>query len=86
MKIFLTLILILVPTFPVLSNEIDNKGLICDYYSDNKKQITELLDNNNALKMPLNECIEWFNRIPSCWNKSNFEDGRLVVCDNACGN
>jgi len=50
------------------------------------KQITELLDNNNALKMPLNECIEWFNRIPSCWNKSNFEDGRLVVCDNACGN
>jgi MoaA/NifB/PqqE/SkfB family radical SAM enzyme len=51
------------------------------------KQITELLDNsNNALKTPLNECIEWFNRIPSCWNKSNFEDGRLVVCDNACGN
>ena len=41
MKIFLTLILILVPTFPVLSNEIDNKGLICDYYSENKKQITE---------------------------------------------
>ena len=41
MKIFLTLILILVPTFPVLSNEIDNKGLRCDYYSENKKQITE---------------------------------------------
>ena len=41
MKIFLILILIFVPTFPVLSNEIDNKGLICDYYSENKKQITE---------------------------------------------
>ena len=41
MKIFLTLILILVPTFPVLSNEIDNKGLRCDYYSENKKKITE---------------------------------------------
>jgi len=43
------------------------------------KQITELLDNNNALKMPLNECIEWFNRIPSCWNKSNFEDGSAGI-------
>lgn len=50
------------------------------------QQIQELLDNNNALERPLRECIDWFNRIPGCWNKSNFEDGRLVVCDNACGN
>lgn len=41
MKIFLILIVIFISTFPVSSNEIDNKGLICDYYSKNKKQITE---------------------------------------------
>jgi len=49
------------------------------------KQIQELLDDNNALERPLRECIGWFNSIPSCWNKSNFEDGRLVVCDSSCG-
>lgn len=49
------------------------------------KQIQELLDDNNALDRPLRECIDWFNRIPSCWNKPSFEEGRLVVCDNACG-
>jgi hypothetical protein len=49
------------------------------------EQINELLEPNNALKRPLQECIEWFNKIPACWNKTTFEDGRLIVCDNACG-
>ncbi len=49
------------------------------------KQINDLLEPNNALDRPLRECIEWFNKIPVCWNKTTFEDGRLIVCDNACG-
>jgi MoaA/NifB/PqqE/SkfB family radical SAM enzyme len=49
------------------------------------KQITNLLNENNALEKPLKECIEWFNKIPVCWNKKTFEDGRLIVCDSACG-
>jgi len=49
------------------------------------QQIQQLLDNNNALERPLRECIDWFNRIPSCWNKTSFEEGRLVVCDSSCG-
>lgn len=49
------------------------------------KQIQELLQPNNALERPLHECIEWFNSIPACWNKSTFEDGRLIVCDAMCG-
>jgi MoaA/NifB/PqqE/SkfB family radical SAM enzyme len=48
-------------------------------------QIADLLGPNNALERPLQECIEWFNKIPACWNKSTFEDGRLIVCDSACG-
>jgi len=48
-------------------------------------QINKLLEPNNALERPLQECIEWFNKIPTCWNKSTFEDGRLIVCDASCG-
>jgi MoaA/NifB/PqqE/SkfB family radical SAM enzyme len=48
-------------------------------------QIQNLLQPNNALERPLQECIEWFNNIPACWNKKTYEDGRLIVCDSACG-
>ena len=41
MKIYIILIFYFITLLPSLSNEIDNKGLICDYYSENKKQITE---------------------------------------------
>jgi len=49
------------------------------------EQINELLEPNNALERPLQECIEWFNNIPACWNKKTYEDGRLIVCDVSCG-
>lgn len=49
------------------------------------KQISALAVKNNALEYTLEECIEWFNSIPSCWNKKTFEDGRLIVCDASCG-
>ena len=49
------------------------------------KQISALAVKNNALEYTLEECIEWFNSIPSCWNKKTFEDGLLIVCDASCG-
>ena len=49
------------------------------------KQIVDLLTDNNALKKPLKQCIDWFNNIPGCWSKTSYEDGRLIVCDSACG-
>lgn len=49
------------------------------------KQIQNLLQPNNAIERPLQECIEWFNKIPACWNKKTYKDGRLIVCDSACG-
>lgn len=49
------------------------------------KQIKDLLEDNNALKKPLKDCMEWFDNIPGCWNKKSFEEGRLIVCDAACG-
>lgn len=49
------------------------------------KQINDIIQSNNALNKPLKECIKWFNNIPVCWNKTTFEDGRLIVCDAMCG-
>jgi MoaA/NifB/PqqE/SkfB family radical SAM enzyme len=49
------------------------------------KQITAILSENNALKKPLKQCIDWFENIPGCWKKTSYEDGRLIVCDSACG-
>ena len=49
------------------------------------RQIQDLIKPNNALEHQLHECIEWFNSIPSCWNKNSFESGRLIVCDSMCG-
>jgi MoaA/NifB/PqqE/SkfB family radical SAM enzyme len=48
-------------------------------------QIKNLLKKNNALEYSLEECIEWFNQIPNCWNKTTFELGRLIICDHNCG-
>lgn len=49
------------------------------------KQIAEILEPNNALEQPLQDCIKWFNKIPACWKQSTFETGRLIVCDASCG-
>lgn len=49
------------------------------------KQIKQMLQENNAIMKPLQECIEWFNNIPEKWNIKNYEDGRLIVCDSYCG-
>jgi len=37
------------------------------------------------LEYSLEQCIEWFNLIPKTWEKSSYADGRLLVCNNACG-
>ena len=67
MKIYLIIFIILIKAFPVLSNEIDNKGLICDYYSENKKQITEYywFNQGQAYKV-------WFDRKLSLIKKSTY--------------
>ena len=49
------------------------------------KQLIPMINENNALVYNLEHCIKWFENIPACWNKKTFEDGRLIVCDNACG-
>jgi len=55
------------------------------YHEAANAQLIPLIHKNNALQYPLEECIEWFSNITACWNKSSYESGRLVICDDVCG-
>jgi len=55
------------------------------YYQVINKQLNEIIKPNNALERPLEECIEWFNDIEKSWTVDKFEDGRLVICNDVCG-
>jgi MoaA/NifB/PqqE/SkfB family radical SAM enzyme len=50
-------------------------------------QICEMLHGveNNAKVKPLNECIEWFNKVESSWTIDSFEKGRTWLCNHECG-
>lgn len=48
-------------------------------------QLIPLIAKNNALEYPLEECIEWFKSVKNAWEIDNYEQGRLVICDESCG-
>ena len=48
-------------------------------------QLKELVTKNNALKYDLHTCIEWFNQVEESWKQPTFAQGRLKVCNDACG-
>jgi MoaA/NifB/PqqE/SkfB family radical SAM enzyme len=55
------------------------------YYQAVNQQLTALVAKNNALEYSLQQCIEWFNQIQESWKISNYNQGRLVICDDYCG-
>lgn len=55
------------------------------YHQAANAQLIPLIYKNNALKYPLEECIQWFRAIEDSWHKSAYQDGRLVMCDDNCG-
>ena len=56
-----------------------------NYHQAANAQVRPLIKNNNALKSPLSDCILWFNQIEKSWNIPTFESGRLVICNDVCG-
>ena len=48
-------------------------------------QLRPLISHNNALIYPLEECIQWFNKIEQSWNQPNFKSGKLMTCNSQCG-
>ena len=54
-------------------------------YSSKNLQIKNLTNENNALEYSLEHCINWFNAVEASWEKHNWEQGRLITCNNMCG-
>ena len=56
------------------------------YHQAANAQLIPLIAKNNALEHPLEQCVEWFKSIENSWKISTYEQGRLVICDDVCGN
>jgi sulfatase maturation enzyme AslB (radical SAM superfamily) len=55
------------------------------YHQVANAQLIPLIAKNNALEYPLQDCIEWFKSVEKAWKIPNYEQGRLVICDDTCG-
>jgi len=55
------------------------------YHQAANAQLKPLIRKNNAFQHPLEECIEWFADIEQSWTRDQYQDGRLVICDDNCG-
>ncbi len=55
------------------------------YHQAANAQLIPLIAKNNALEYPLQDCIEWFKSVENTWKISDYQQGRLVICDNNCG-
>jgi sulfatase maturation enzyme AslB (radical SAM superfamily) len=56
-----------------------------NYHQAANAQITPLIKNNNALENSLESCISWFVEIENSWKIPTFQQGRLVICNDVCG-
>jgi len=55
------------------------------YHEAANAQLIPIIIKNNALEYPLEECIEWFKSVENAWKIDNYKQGRLVICDDVCG-
>ena len=56
------------------------------YHQAANAQLIPLIKENNALMYSLEHCIRWFGDVEKSWNINTYETGRLVICDDNCGN
>lgn len=55
------------------------------YHQAGNAQLIPLISKNNALEYPLQQCIEWFSLVEKAWKTQTYEQGRLIICDDNCG-
>lgn len=55
------------------------------YHQAVNLQIKPHIQKNNALEYSIEECIKWFSSIEQSWNIPDYEQGRLIACDDNCG-
>lgn len=55
------------------------------YHQPANAQLKSIMQKNNALEYSLEECLKWFDKIEKSWAIPTFEQGRLVICNDVCG-
>jgi MoaA/NifB/PqqE/SkfB family radical SAM enzyme len=55
------------------------------YHQAANAQLRPIMKKNNALEYKLEECLEWFAEIEKSWSIPTFNQGRLVICNDVCG-
>lgn len=55
------------------------------YHQAANAQLIPFIVKNNALEYPLQQCIQWFESVENSWKISDYQQGRLVICDDNCG-
>jgi hypothetical protein len=48
-------------------------------------QFSHMIGDNNAIKHGLEACMTWFEAIEKTWAIPEFDQGRLVICNQQCG-
>ena len=56
-----------------------------NYHAAANAQFRHFVQENNALEYGLEHSINWFNLIEKTWAIPTFEEGRLVICNDVCG-
>lgn len=56
-----------------------------NYHQAANVQVKNIIKENNALENDLESCISWFNDVENSWKIPTFEQGRLVICNDVCG-
>ena len=49
------------------------------------EQLKPLINRNNAIEHPIEECIKWFDAVEETWDKPSVAEGRLYACVDSCG-
>jgi len=55
------------------------------YHAVANAQFKDFIQENNALEYGLEHSIKWFDKIKKTWNIPTFEQGRLIICNDVCG-
>ena len=55
------------------------------YHEVANAQLLPLIAKNNALEHSLQECVEWFELVENSWKFETYQQGRLIICDDNCG-
>jgi len=56
-----------------------------NYHQAANAQVKPLINKNNAVTHGLEPAIQWFDQVRDSWQIDDYQQGRLLICDDNCG-